>query len=237
MQRRREHYECLFGGREVPVPHPADRVETQCPCGFVKLHGWCDHGHHMADVGGAVHPFELVPYHKRTVAWKREYGLLPEQQGPELEVLLESMRKPSMTDITKCTGVLDRVCFVKSHCVGEDVWKEMKLDSTQTTLLPLVVAGRPRGRPSSKKPRVSVYTAERKTKKHRPKIDNVGNLFYVEKRKCKQCGRYGHLYGTCQGGGYIASIVDSMQADVYAVRAAAAKKRKQAEEPDEEDDE
>jgi hypothetical protein len=46
-----------------------------------------------------------------------------------------------------------------------------------------------------------------------------------------------HLYGTCQGGGYIASIVDSMQADVYAVRAAAAKKRKQAEEPDEEDDE
>ena len=110
----------------------------------------------------------------------------------------------------------------------------MNLDPKKTTLLPLVAVGRPRGRPSSKKPRVSVYTAVQKTKKHRPKVDNVGELFYVEKRKCKQCGRYGHLHGTCQGGGYVASIVDSMQAEVYTARASAEKKRKATEGSDEE---
>ena len=59
----------------------------------------------------------------------------------------------------------------------------------------------------------------------------VGDLLYVEKNKCKKCGQYGHSKGTCQGKGYIGSITDAMQAEVYEQRneeASATRKRKRA---------
>lgn len=78
--------------------------------------------------------------------------------------------------------------------------------------------------------RVSAYNP-RSAQPTRPTVNAVGDLLYVEKNKCKKCGQYGHSKGTCQGKGYIGSITDAMQAEVYEQRneeASATRKRKRA---------
>ena len=65
-------------------------------------------------------------------------------------------------------------------------------------------------------------------------VNAIGELLYVQKNKCRKCGQYGHSKGLCQGRGYIGSIADSMQAELYEQRlqgASAKRKRKRADEP------
>jgi len=113
---------------------------------------------------------------------------------------------------------------------GTTVWAELGLPAN-TQLMPLKAISRSKGRPSKKdKNRVSAYNP-RSAQPTRPTVNAVGDLLYVEKNKCKKCGQYGHSKGTCQGKGYIGSITDAMQAEVYEQRneeASATRKRKRA---------
>ena len=115
---------------------------------------------------------------------------------------------------------------------GKSVWDELGL-SNDTQLMPLKAISRAKGRPNKKDAnRVSAYNP-RAAQPTRPTVNAVGELLYVQKNKCKKCGQYGHSKGLCQGRGYIGSIADSMQAELYEQRlqeASAKRKRKRADE-------
>ena len=116
---------------------------------------------------------------------------------------------------------------------GKSVWDELGLPN-DTQLMPLKAISRAKGRPNKKDAnRVSAYNP-RAAQPTRPTVNAVGELLYVQKNKCKKCGQYGHSKGLCQGRGYIGSIADSMQAELYEQRlqeASAKRKRKRADEP------
>lgn len=115
---------------------------------------------------------------------------------------------------------------------GKSVWDELGLPN-DTQLMPLKAISRAKGRPNKKDAnRVSAYNP-RAAQPTRPTVNAVGELLYVQKNKCKKCGQYGHSKGLCQGRGYIGSIADSMQAELYEQRlqeASAKRKRKRADE-------
>lgn len=120
-------------------------------------------------------------------------------------------------------------------CDGKSVFEEMHvLPSTQ--LLPLIAVGRPKGRPSKKDgKRVNPYNFKTAVKQ-KPKVNTIGELFYVEKTQCKRCGQFGHASGTCQGKGYVTALADGIQANIYKERSErASAKRKAAPEPEEDD--
>jgi hypothetical protein len=116
---------------------------------------------------------------------------------------------------------------------GKSVWDELGLPN-DTQLMPLKAISRAKGRPNKKDAnRVSAYNP-RAAQPTRPTVNAVGELLYVQKNKCRKCGQYGHSKGLCQGRGYIGSIADSMQAELYEQRlqeASAKRKRKRADEP------
>ena len=97
--------------------------------------------------------------------------------------------------------------------------------------MPLRAVSRSQGRPSKNdKNRVSAYNP-RAAHPTQPTGNAVGDLLYVEKNRCKTCGQCVHPKGTCQGKGYIGSIIDAMQAEVYEQRLkedSATRKRKRA---------
>ena len=115
---------------------------------------------------------------------------------------------------------------------GKSVWDELGLPN-DTQLMPLKAISRAKGRPNKKDAnRVSAYNP-RAAQPTRPTVNAVGELLYVQKNKCRKCGQYGHSKGLCQGRGYIGSIADSMQAELYEQRlqeASAKRKRKRADE-------
>jgi hypothetical protein len=182
---------------------PNGIVKVVCNCGYSKLEGYCDHQVQLSNEGQAFHVHESMPYNSTTHGWQYEYNL--DSEGNDVLDDMSFMRPPTYDEIMACDG--------------RGVWMEMGFDPDDPpTLLPVKAVNRARGRPSTKdKKRVSAYD-HKKDRPMKAKVSSLGDLFYVERKVCGNCGRYGHESKSCQGGGYIKSVVDTMQAAVYHAR-------------------